>query len=349
MTTGAQITLAHSPDPDDVFMWWPITGLIEPPVDPQQITPARVISRPELDTGRFRFAPIAADIAALNRHAMAGGVGAGGGGGGADAGLDITAISMFAWAHVRDRYALTSMGASMGYGYGPRLVVPARTQDSRSDRPPQPASAPCYLHEAEPRRATVADMRRPETLIAVPGVGTTAFLLLSMILGPGSFRYIEMPFDAILDAVAHRRSGITAGLLIHQSQLTFADLGLELVVDVGDWWLKQTGLPLPLGGNAVRRDLDARFGPGSMREIVGLLNRSVRYALAHRERSIEYCMCFAPEISREQAERYIDMYVSDLTVDAGEAGRGAVQRLLEEGAKLGMCPHPGIVAFERPS
>lgn len=320
MPHAPTLTLAHSPDPDDVYMWWPITGMIEPPSDPQAIVPARVISPPEIETGRFRFESIAADIAALNRRALTQG------------GLDITAISINGYAHVRDRYQLTSFGASMGFGYGPKVVA-------RAERP-----------------AELADLFSQDTIVAIPGMHTTAYLLLCMMLGEqhARVRTVEMPFDQILDAVAARRGGghgkggVTHGLLIHQSQLTFADLGLQLIADVGDWWLKRTGLPLPLGGNAVRRDLDARFGPGCTSRVVDVLSASLEHARRHHDRSLEYCMRFAPELTRDRAEKYIQMYVSDLTIDAGEVGKLAIQRLLDEGAALGLCPGAGDLTLLQP-
>jgi 1,4-dihydroxy-6-naphthoate synthase len=327
------LTLAHSPDPDDVFMWWPITGMIEPPADPQRVEPARVVSPPEIDTGPFRFVPIAADIAALNRRAVAGSP---------ETDLDITALSIFAWAHVHARYALTAFGSSTGYGYGPKVVARAA--------PPGPSASPaCYAGAISPRDAGVRALLEPGALTAIPGRQTTAFLLLSMMLGDDAprLRTLEMAFNRILDAVSNGACGVTHGLLIHQSQLTFAQLGLDLVADVGEWWLARTGLPLPLGGNAVRRDLDARHGPGTTQAVVDVLDRSLRHAVEHRERSLEYCMRFAPEITRAQAERYIEMYVSDLTVDAGEPGRGAMQRLLDEAADRGLGPPVGTVELLR--
>jgi 1,4-dihydroxy-6-naphthoate synthase len=292
------LTLAHSPDPDDVFMWWPITGMIDPS------DPSRVVRPPALDTGGLVFRALPADIDVLNRRAIE------------HADLDITALSIGAYARVARTYRLTCMGSSMGEGYGPKVVARAR------ELPPSP-------------------------LIAVPGVRTTAFLVLSMLMGDRPFRHVEMPFDRILDAVASGQAD--AGLLIHQSQLVYPELGLVQVVDTGAWWREQTGGPLPLGGNAVRRDLDARFGPGTTDRVVTLLDRSIRFALEHRADSIDYCMRFAPELSREQAERYIDMYVSPLTLDAGEPGRRSIERLLAEGARRGLCPDAGPIDMLRPS
>lgn len=331
-----ELLLAHSPDPDDVFMWWPITGMIDPPRDAQAIEPARVISKPVLDTGRFRFTSIAADIAALNRRALAQGD------------LDITAISMFAWAHAREKYQLTCFGSSMGYGYGPKIV-------GRAMAPSALASPVCYADEPAARIPGLDGLLDPDALIAVPGTRTTAFLLLSLMLGDASNRlkYVELPFDHILDAVATAKQmpdgrTITHGLLIHQSQLTFADLGLDLIADVGAWWLAQTNLPLPLGGNAIRRDLDARHGAGATAEVTRILDRSIRYALEHREQSLSYSMRFAPELSPDQAEKYIQMYVNDLTVDAGSSGERAIHTLLTRAAAAGLCPAPESVDMLRP-
>jgi 1,4-dihydroxy-6-naphthoate synthase len=297
-----EITLAHSPDPDDVFMWWPATGMIRPPADPQRLAPAQIVSAPEIDTRGFAFVPVAADIAALNRHADAGGV------------LDITALSVLTFARVADRYALTSFGSSFGEGYGPKIVARA---------------------DADPSPGRLADSG---SLIAVPGRGTTAFLLLSLLAEPSNLPCVEMPFDRILSAVASGESGVTHGLLIHQSQLVYADLGLRLVADLGQWWGGRTGLPLPLGGNAIRRDLDERHGPGTIARLVEVLADSIRYALRSGDRSVDYCRAFAPELSRQQTSTYLDMYVSDLTLDAGPSGEHAIERLLSEASRLGLAP-----------
>ncbi len=325
------LQLAHSPDPDDVFMWWPITGMIEPPRNHHSVEPARVVSPPEIDTGDIRFIPIAADISVLNRRAIQRGD------------LDVTAMSMNCYARVASNYRLTSFGSSMGYGYGPKVVA-------RPGRPITVASSTCYAAELPAADGGVQALLDPDALLAIPGRETTAFLVLSMMLGEAhvGLRTVEMPFDRILDAVAAGQGGVTHGLLIHQSQLTYAQMGVDLVADVGEWWLGRTGLPLPLGGNAIRRDIDQRLGTGTSRRALNLLHASIRHALTHRERSIEYCMRFAPEISRAQAEKYIEMYVSDLTIDAGENGRLAIQRLLDEGARLGLCPGAGRIDMASP-
>lgn len=296
------LTLAHSPDPDDVFMWWPITGKL----DPRE--PSRVVEPPAIDTGRFRYRGLPADIDLLNRRAVA------------TADLEITALSMSTYARVADRYTLTSCGASMGYGYGPKFVV-------RNESPLVPESFAGRLRGGEFR-------------IAIPGAGTTAYLAFCLMVG-GRVKHAEMPFDRITEAISHR--AFEGGLLIHQAQLTFEQLGLRVVADVGDWWLRETGLPLPLGGNALRRDLDDRHGPGARREVAATLSRSIAYALDHRKESIEYALRFAPELDLAKADRYISMYVNDLTVDAGDRGLEAIRRLLREGARAGLCPDAGEI------
>ncbi|MBX3406734.1 MAG: ABC transporter substrate-binding protein [Phycisphaeraceae bacterium] len=306
------LTLAHSPDPDDVFMWWPITGKIDP-VRKDEHGFGVVVEPPRLDTGRFAFRAMAEDIAVLNRRAIVVGD------------LDITALSMFTWAHVSERYQLTACGSSMGEGYGPKVV--------------------CRRGEGG----------RPARTIAIPGIRTTAFLLWRLweemreatpdLGARGEPEIVELPFDQILAVVSAGRAD--RGLLIHQSQLTYASLGLEQIVDLGQWWGERTGLPLPLGGNAVRRDLDARCGPGTIGEVVALLDLSVQFALRQRDESVRYCMQFAPEIDRAQAERYIDMYVSPLTVDMGPRGEAALRRLLDEAARLGLAPAVGTIDIAR--
>ena len=304
MTT---VTLAHSPDPDDAFMWWPITGMVSPAGEP---LPGN-LGRPAIDTGRFAFRAVPADIETLNRRAAAA------------ADLDITALSARAYADAAGAYVLTACGSSFGDGYGPKVVCRAAS------------TLRCE-----------GCLKSQKPVIAVPGARTTAFLVLSLVIGE-SFELVEMPFDRIIDAVAEGRVG--AGLIIHEGQLTFADRGLRQVLDVGAWWKERTGLPLPLGVNAVKRDLDARFGAGTPAEVAAILRRSVAYAMEHRERSIEYAMGFAMAntggglVTRERVERFVDMYVNRWTTDMGDRGREAITRLLAEGARAGLCPAVGAV------
>lgn len=301
------LAIGHSPDPDDVFMWWPITGMLDP------ADPARVERPPVLDTGRFRFTGVPADISVLNERAAAAGD------------LEITALSMHAYTHVHDRYAITSCGSSIGFGYGPKVVT-------RIDSRLTPDNFVSMIASGTRR-------------VAVPGRGTSAFLTFSLMVG-APFHIVEAPFDRITELVLRGEADV--GLLIHQSQLTFESIGLRQLADVGAWWRAQTGLPLPLGANAVRRDLDRLYGPGTCREVTGILLRSIRHALNNRAVSIEYAMRWAPEITLEQAERYIDMYVNGFTIDAGEQGLAAVRRLIGEGARRGLCPDPGEIEFVRP-
>jgi 1,4-dihydroxy-6-naphthoate synthase len=307
------LTLAHSPDPDDAFMWWPLTGMVSPSGEP--LPGSR--GRPALDTGGIAFRAVPADIETLNRRAAGAGD------------LDITAVSARAYADAAARYVVTSCGASFGDGYGPKVVA-KRESKLRCD----------------------GCLRAQKPTIAVPGMRTTAYLVLLLMLGrdaaraaEGEGRIVEMPFDQIIGAVA--AGEVEAGLIIHEGQLTYGDAGLRLIVDVGVWWKERTGLPLPLGLNAVRRDLDARFGAGTLRRVAGLLAESVRYAMAHRAESIDYAMTFAMAnagggaISRERVEKFVDMYVNRWTVNMGDEGREAIGRLLAEGAAAGLCAEVG--------
>lgn len=283
MSSLPTLTLGHSPDPDDAFMWWPLVGLDG--------------EGPAFDTGRFRFETIAQDIETLNRRAER-------------AELDITAMSCAQYPRVARDYVLTACGASVGDGYGPRLV--------------------------STRALTPEEIVASDLLVAVPGERTTAFLVTSLLLGPGRFRYVAMDFDRITDAI---RSGqCDAGVVIHEGQLTHEADGLRLVVDLGAWWTSRTALPLPLGANAIRRDLDARFGEGTTKTVTALLAQSVRHALDNRERSIQYAMRFARGLTAELADRFVSMYVNHWTLDYGERGRAAVKQLLASAAEAGLAP-----------
>lgn len=323
-----ELTLAHSPDPDDAFMWWPITGKVKPGSGPLGadggLPRPEVLSPPLIDTGRFRFRAIPADIEALNRRAIAVGD------------VDVTALSFRAYADAGRRYALTDCGSSFGDGFGPKVVCRKDQSGSRV------------------RIACEGCLKPASVRIGVPGVKTTAFMLLGLVLGPEAMaareRFIEMPFDRVIPAVASGEAD--AGLVIHEGQLLFERAGLRQVLDLGEWWKEWTGLPLPLGCNAVRRDLDDRYGPGTLGEVQSTLRRSIEYALAHRDESIDYAMGFAlanagssrsEAPGRERVDRYVSMYVTRWTVSMGVAGREAVRRLLGEGAKAGLCPAPGSI------
>jgi len=272
------ITVGHSPDPDDAFMFY-------------------ALAHNKLDTGDLIFRHQLEDIETLNRRALRGE-------------LEVTAISIHAYAQLLDKYALLPSGCSMGDRYGPMVV---------SRRP-----------------MAVEELKNKP--IAVPGTMTTAFLTLRLLL-PGGFAYDVIPFDQILDAVASGK--YDAGLIIHEGQLTFRNLGLHLVVDLGVWWQDRTGLPLPLGGNAVRRDLGKRL----MRQISKLLKESIRYGLNHRDEALAYALRYARDMDKALADQFVGMYVNDWTLDYGPRGREAVRRLLDEGHRAGIIPSPVAVEF----
>jgi 1,4-dihydroxy-6-naphthoate synthase len=272
------ITVGHSPDPDDAFMFY-------------------ALAHDKLDTGGLAFRHELQDIETLNRRALRGE-------------LDVTAVSLHAYAYLLDKYALLPSGCSMGDRYGPMVVA----------RKPH----------------TVEELRTAR--IAVPGTLTTAFLTLRLLL-PQGFTYEVLPFDQILAAVAEGR--FDAGLIIHEGQLTFQNQGLHLIVDLGEWWQQRTGLPLPLGGNVVRRDL----GADTIRQVSRLLKESIRYGLAHRSEALDYALRYARDMDKALADRFVGMYVNDWTLDYGPRGRAAVQLLLEEGHKAGVIPSPVAVEF----
>jgi 1,4-dihydroxy-6-naphthoate synthase len=266
-----RITVAHSPDADDAFMFYALAQ--------------GKVGHPDLE-----FIHVLEDIQTLNDRARRGQ-------------YEVTAVSFHAYAYLADRYALLPHGASMGDGYGPMIVA---------------------------RR-----LMRPDELrglrIAVPGTLTTAALALR--LWDPALEHVVIPFDQIPDAVVSET--VDAGLLIHEGQVTYASLGLHKVVDLGEWWTGETGLPLPLGGNVIRKDL----GMDLIRRISRLLRESIRYALDHREEALAYALQFGRNMDRRLAERFVGMYVNDLTLDYGERGRVAVRRLLALGHERGIIPN----------
>jgi 1,4-dihydroxy-6-naphthoate synthase len=225
--------------------------------------------------------------------------------------LHITAISIHAYPYVADRYALTACGSSMGDRYGPMVVA---------------------------RDAMRVDDLRGKT-IAVPGEMTTAFLGLNLLLGRGTFTHQVVMFDQILDRVA--AGEFDAGLIIHEGQLTYANQQLIKIVDLGDWWYGETELPLPLGGNCIRRDL----GPDSMEEVTGILRNSIQFSLDHRDEAVQYALEFARDMGADLADRFIGMYVNEWTLDYGETGRRAISELLRRGAEAGLVPPVGNIDF----
>jgi 1,4-dihydroxy-6-naphthoate synthase len=277
LTETRTITVAHSPDSDDAFMFY---GL----------------ATNKLDTGALTFTHVLKDIQTLNEEAFRGT-------------YDVTAVSFHAYAYIADKYLLLPHGASIGDNYGPILV-------SR-----QPALA--------------ADISKLK--IAVPGILTSAFLALR-IFNP-DFQYEVVPFDKIIPVV---QSGqCDAGLLIHEGQLFYESIGLHKILDLGEWWHEKTGLPLPMGGNAIRREL----GPNVIRQVSHCLRESILYSLANREDALEYAMQFARDMDPALADRFVAMWVNDLTLDYTNRGREAVQRLLIEGFERGIIPNRPAVEF----
>lgn len=277
------IRVGHSPDADDAFMFY-------------------ALARDKVDTGGYRFVHELVDIETLNRRAFHGE-------------LELTAVSLHAYAYLTDRYVLCSCGASMGDQYGPLVV----------------ARQKCSLDDLLGKS------------IAVPGTLTTAFLALKLCLG-GPFDHVVVPFDLILEAVeAGQWQGhpIDAGLVIHEGQLTYEEKGLALVVDTGQWWFQETGLPLPLGANAVRKDL----GPVAVRDVQRLLRESIRYGLEHRDEALQYALEFGRGLDPAKADRFVAMYVNDWTLDFGPRGREAVRVLLERGHRAGVLPNLVVPEF----
>ncbi|HEU4563455.1 MAG TPA: MqnA/MqnD/SBP family protein [Gemmatimonadaceae bacterium] len=271
------IHVAHSPDSDDAFMFY-------------------ALAEGKIDTGELAYVHELQDIESLNQRALRGE-------------LEVTAVSIHAYAFLADRYALLPHGSSMGDRYGPRLVArePVEREALRGKR------------------------------IAIPGPLTTAYLALRLYLP--DFVPVPTPFDRIEDVV--EAGEVDAGLLIHEGQLTFRDRGLHLVADMGEWWYGETGLPLPLGGNVVRKDL----GDDLVRTISRHLRDSIAYALEHRGSALDHAMRYARGLDRGKADTFVGMYVNDWTLDYGERGREAVRTLLDRGVRAGIIPHPVSVEF----
>ncbi len=272
------ITVAHSPDSDDAFMFY---GL----------------ATDKLDTGDLKFTHVLKDIQTLNEEAFRGT-------------YDVTAVSFHAYAYISDKYLLLPHGASIGDNYGPILVST----------------------QAATKREDVSKLK-----IAVPGTLTSAFLALRIF--NSEFQYEVVPFDKIIDVV--KRGDCDAGLLIHEGQLFYESLGLHKILDLGEWWHERTGLPLPMGGNAIRRDL----GPEIIRQVSDCLRESIRYSLANREDALQYAMQFARDMDPALADRFVSMWVNNLTLDYTERGREGVRRFLTEGFERGIIPNRPNIEF----
>jgi len=277
---GRTIRVGHSPDSDDAFMFYALT-------------------HDKFDTGGLKFVHQLEDIETLNRRAMEGE-------------LEVSAVSIHAYAHLADRYALLASGSSMGDRYGPKLVAW--------------------------RPMTLDEIRAARTPVAVPGLLTTAYLSLRLCLGK-DVPVTVLPFDQIIPAVLDGRAEV--GLIIHEGQLYYPDKGLHQALDLGQWWFEETGLPLPLGGNVVRKDL----GEELVGRVAGLLKQSIVYALEHRQEALDYALQYARDLDPALADRFVGMYVNDWTVDYGPRGREAVRTLLARAWEAGLVPAPVDVQF----
>ncbi len=271
------ITVCHSPDSDDAFMFY-------------------ALASGKIDTDGIRYVHELRDIETLNQRALKGE-------------LEVTAVSIHAYAYLSDRYALLPHGASMGDRYGPRLVA----------RSPVP-------------RSQIAGKR-----IAVPGLLTSAYLALRLF--EPNFEAVVTPFDQIEQFVMD--GNVDLGLLIHEGQLTYGDNGLSLIADMGEWWFSETGLPLPLGGNVVRKDL----GDQLIMKVSRHLRASIKHALDHRADALDHAMQFARGLEREKADTFVGMYVNDWTLDYGDRGRESVRKFLDRGVQEGVIKRPVKVEF----
>ena len=278
------LTLGHSPDPDDAFMFYGLAKELIP-------------------THGFHFEHILQDIQTLNERATRGE-------------LDISAVSIHAYAYVSDKYALLPSGASMGDGYGPMLVA-----------------------KGEFSKEEIARKK-----IAVPGTMTSAFLALQLWLGKPAkeFNYVVVPFDKIFETV--RSGAADVGLIIHEGQLTYQNEGLVVCEDLGVWWGKQNdGLPLPLGGNVIHK----RFAPPVRKQISDVLTASIQFSLDHRAEAVQHALQYARDMGRELADKFVGMYVNHWTLDYGERGRESIQRFLGQAFERGLIPHRQELEFVR--
>ena len=275
--------------------------------DPDDAFMFYALAKGKIPTGPYEFEHVLQDIQTLNLRARKGD-------------LEITAISIHAYPYVAGRYALTSCGSSMGDGYGPMVVCRQSDAGKFGEDP-------------------ICGLRGKR--IAIPGELTTAFLSLQLAIGKAgeAFDYDVVMFDQIPEAV--RAGRYDAGLIIHEGQLTYAQMGLHKLLDTAEWWGARTGLPLPLGGNCIRKDL----GPRVMQEVTDVLRQSIQYSLDHRAEAVEYALQFGRDLDRNLADRFVGMYVNHWTLDYGPRGREAISRLLKEGAAAGLVPDVGEVEY----
>ena len=279
------LTLGHSPDPDDAFMFY-------------------AMAEGKIDLRGYRFEHILQDIQTLNERATRGE-------------LHITAVSIHALAHLLDKYAPLPSGASMGDGYGPMFITLASTD----------------LNSEDDRREWLRGKR-----IAIPGRMTSAYLAAQLYLG-ADFDHVIVPFDEIFDAVRKGRADV--GLIIHEGQLTYKRDGFSLIRDLGAWWKETHGLPLPLGGNIVRKDIP----PEVRSELSDILRESIRYGLENRRPAVEHSMSHARGMDVPLADEFIGMYVNDYTLDYGDTGRAAIRKFLGDAAAKGLVPPVNELEF----
>ena len=302
-TLTETFTLGHSPDPDDAFMFY-------------------AMAANKIDLRGYRFEHRLEDIQTLNERAMRGE-------------LHISAVSIHACAYVADKYLLLPCGASMGDGYGPLVIEKHRTPNS--ERP----SAEGYGASGIEERTSNEDIRDRlrGRLIAVPGTMTSAFLALQLYLG--EFKYIVVPFDQIFETVRSGRA--EAGLIIHEGQLTYARSGFTKIIDLGEWWKERTGLPLPLGGNVLRKDIPREI----QSDLAAILRESIEFGLNHRAEAVQHSMPYARDMGSDLASKFIGMYVNEFTRDYGEVGREAIRRFLGEARERGYIDHEILIEFVR--
>jgi 1,4-dihydroxy-6-naphthoate synthase len=290
--SGRTFTLGHSPDPDDAFMFY---GIAENKVNLRG----------------YQFEQRLEDIQTLNERCVR-------------EEIDISAISIHAYAYVSHNYALLPCGASMGDGYGPLVIRKRRTPNAER-------------RISNPEQAIHAELRGKK--IAVPGKMTSAFLSLQLYLG--KFDYVVVPFDQIFDAVRNGRAD--AGLIIHEGQLTYERAGFEKIVDLGEWWKEETKLPLPLGGNVVHKGI----APNVRSDIAQIMRDSIDYGLAHRRQAVAHSMPYARDMESDLADKFIGMYVNDFTRDYGEIGRAAIREFLGRAAEAGYIDNKVDLEFVR--
>jgi 1,4-dihydroxy-6-naphthoate synthase len=303
--TETRITVAHSPDSDDAFMFFGLAS-------------------GNVDTGGIAVEQVLKDIETLNRAAF-------------DGKYEVTAVSFHAYAHLVDKYALLPHGASMGDKYGPIVVAPAFAPGLTEKSYGAAGSAFAPGQTSGSSGATGQNWVKGRR-IAIPGTLTTAYLALR-IYEP-DFQFVVVPFDEIQQAVLDGKA--EAGLLIHEGQLTYQDEGLRKIVDLGEWWAERTGgLPLPLGGNIIRRDL----GPEMIAKVSKMLHDSIAYALSHRAEAVEYALQFGRGLDRGKTDTFVGMYVNDLTLAYGDRGRRGLERLLTDAFDRGLIPQRVAVEF----